>query len=49
MDACPTRAIQAPLKLDPRRCLGFNAWCTQEGRAPFTTGSIPREIRTALG
>ena len=48
MDACPTGAIQAPLTLDPRRCLAFNAWCTQEGR-PGVTGSIPRDLRTAMG
>jgi epoxyqueuosine reductase len=49
MDACPTRALQAPYRLDPRRCLAFNAWCTQEGREPFVTGSIPREVRAAMG
>jgi epoxyqueuosine reductase len=48
MDACPTRAILAPFRLDPRRCLGFNHWWTQEGR-PGVSSSIPPEIRAATG
>jgi epoxyqueuosine reductase len=48
MDACPTRAIYAPNKLDPRRCLGFNHWWTQEGR-PGVSSSIPPGIRIATG
>jgi len=48
MDACPTKAIYEPLKLDPRRCVAFNAWWTQDGR-PRVTSYIPPEIRQKMG
>ena len=48
MDACPTGAIYAPLKLDPRRCLAFNHWVTLEGR-PKVSAVIPPELRAAMG
>jgi epoxyqueuosine reductase len=48
MDACPTRAIYEPLKLNPRRCIAFNAFWTQDGR-PLVTSYIPPEIREKMG
>jgi len=48
MDACPTGAIYESLKLDPRRCIAFNAWWTQDGR-PRVTSYIPPEIREKMG
>jgi epoxyqueuosine reductase len=29
MDQCPTGAIYEPFKLNPRKCIAFNAWMTQ--------------------
>ncbi|MDQ7095106.1 4Fe-4S double cluster binding domain-containing protein [Desulfosporosinus sp. PR] len=46
MKACPTKAIYEPLKLDPRRCIAFNTFMTQERIA----GSrIEPEIRAKMG
>lgn len=49
MDACPTKAIYAPFRLDPRRCLAFNAWKTIEGQGFGITSSIPHDIRENMG
>lgn len=48
MKACPTQAIYEPQKLNPRKCIAFNAWWTQDGR-PKVTSHIPLEIREKMG
>lgn len=48
MKACPTQAIYEPQKLNPRKCIAFNAWWTQDGR-PKVTSHIPSEIREKMG
>lgn len=48
MNACPTGAIYEPLKLNPRLCIAFNAWWTQDGR-PCVTSYIPPQIREKMG
>ncbi|HWQ42622.1 MAG TPA: 4Fe-4S double cluster binding domain-containing protein [Desulfosporosinus sp.] len=46
MKACPTQAIYEPLKLDPRRCIAFNTFLTQD----HMVGShIKPEIRAKMG
>ncbi|HEY8910648.1 MAG TPA: 4Fe-4S double cluster binding domain-containing protein [Desulfosporosinus sp.] len=46
MKACPTQAIYEPLKLNPRRCIAFNTFITQDHMA----GShIDPEIREKMG
>ncbi len=41
MEACPTGALYAPLKMDPRRCIAYHTY--------FTSGEIPKEIRSKMG
>ena len=41
LDACPTGALYAPLKMDPRRCIAYLSY--------FTEGEIPRPIRPKMG
>jgi epoxyqueuosine reductase len=49
MRACPTQALYAPFKLNPRRCLGFNAWKTVEGAGWGISSCIPHDIREKMG
>ncbi len=49
LDACPTCAIEAPFKLNPTKCIGYNNWMRRkEGDAILDT-TIPEEIRGDLG
>jgi epoxyqueuosine reductase len=48
LDACPTGALYEPFRLNPRRCLPFNAWMTNKERGFGITDSIPREIRPLM-
>jgi len=41
MEACPTGALYAPLKMDPRKCIAYNTY--------FTSEEIPREMRPKMG
>lgn len=46
VNACPTKALYAPFKLSPTKCIGFNNWMRQEGKF---SDIIPREIRAQMG
>ena len=48
MDACPTRAIYEPLKMNPQRCIAFNTFWTQDD-VPGSTSYIAPEIREKMG
>jgi epoxyqueuosine reductase len=48
IDACPTRAIYEPLKMNPRRCIAFNTFWTQDG-VPGSSSFIAPEIREKMG
>ncbi|MBI4495947.1 MAG: HEAT repeat domain-containing protein [Deltaproteobacteria bacterium] len=41
LEACPTGALYAPLKMDPRRCIAYLSY--------FTSGEIPRPLRSQMG
>ena len=49
LDACPTKAIYAPFKLDPRRCIPFNNFMTMAATGFGVTDYIPRAIRPLMG
>ncbi|MGV8073184.1 MAG: epoxyqueuosine reductase [Syntrophobacteraceae bacterium] len=41
MDACPTGALYAPLKMDPRKCIAYHTY--------FNDGEIPLDLRSKMG
>jgi epoxyqueuosine reductase len=41
MEACPTGALYAPLKMDPRKCIAYHSY--------FNNGEIPRRLRSRMG
>lgn len=49
IDACPSKALYAPFRLDPRRCLAFNCWMTNKAKGYGITDSIPRSLRPCMG
>jgi epoxyqueuosine reductase len=49
IEACPMKALEAPGKLDPRRCIAFNNWMPIGSQEADTFGYIPRELRSLLG
>lgn len=46
INACPTKALYAPFKLAPARCIGFNNWMRHEGRIDDV---VLEEIRPLMG
>ncbi|MDL2285304.1 HEAT repeat domain-containing protein [Desulfovibrio sp. OttesenSCG-928-F07] len=48
MDACPTKAIYEPFKLNPRKCIAFNTFRTTAATGCGVTDYIPREIRPLM-
>jgi len=41
LEACPTGALYAPLKMDPRKCIAYLTY--------FNSGEIPRDLRPKMG
>jgi epoxyqueuosine reductase len=41
MEGCPTGALYAPLKMDPRKCIAYHSY--------FNDGEIPRNLRSQMG
>ena len=48
IDACPTGALE-PFKLNPRRCVAYNCFMSQDDYAPSTSSRIEPEIREKMG
>jgi epoxyqueuosine reductase len=49
IEACPTQAIYERLKINPRRCIAFNTFRTQEGLPGGCTSHISPEMREKMG
>ena len=41
MEGCPTGALYAPLKMDPRKCIAYHSY--------FNDGEVPRDLRSQMG
>ena len=48
INACPTKALYEPFKLNPNKCIAFNNWVTQDGRGTVSS-FIPYELRESIG
>ena len=48
IDACPTGALE-PFKLNPRKCIAYNCFMSQDDYAPTTSSHIAPEIREKMG
>ncbi len=48
-DACPTGALYESLKMNPRRCIAFNTFMTQDDYLVGVTSYIPPDIREKMG
>ena len=49
IEACPTGAFYEPFRIDPRRCIAFNTFSTQDGISAHVTSYIPPDIRDKMG
>jgi len=48
IEACPTGALYEPLKMNPRRCIAYNTFMTQDGYPEGITSYILPEIREKM-
>jgi len=48
ISSCPTKALYAPFKLDPTKCIAFNNFMTLDKKG-FAPGLVPHELRSFLG
>jgi epoxyqueuosine reductase len=49
IDACPTKALYEPLKMNPKRCIAYNCFITQDNSIRGVTSYIPYDIREKMG